>query len=145
LDFDFVGPIPQTPYGCEIKAKASKLPNVKIHGPVPRNEIASFLDRAFCLCSTSDTEGFPNTYLEAWSAGVPVVATFDPDGIIERAGLGIRARSVNEVAEGLRRLQTDVEGYATMSEKAIRYYRENHYIEVGMPRFEEVFQRRPSG
>jgi glycosyltransferase involved in cell wall biosynthesis len=48
---------------------------------------------AVALVSTSLHEGMPNTFLEAWSLGVPVLTlAFDPDGVVEREGLGISAQ-----------------------------------------------------
>jgi glycosyltransferase involved in cell wall biosynthesis len=38
--------------------------------------------------NTSDYEGFPNTFLQAWIRRLPVVAFCDPDGVIQRRGLG---------------------------------------------------------
>ena len=51
--------------------------------------IDALYDRAKVLVNTSDVEGFPNSYLQAWIRGVPVVTLIDPDGVIEREGLGV--------------------------------------------------------
>ncbi len=58
-----------------------------------RKSPANYRRAAVLLC-TSDVEGFPNTFIQAWSNGTPVVSLkIDPDRIIERMGLG--ALSVN--------------------------------------------------
>ena len=65
------------------------LSNVKYCGQVTPDKDLQVIANAAILLSTSDQEGFPNTFLEAWSAGTPVVSLkIDPDRIIEQMGLG---------------------------------------------------------
>jgi glycosyltransferase involved in cell wall biosynthesis len=63
--------------------------NIRYLGQVPPDEAQQIIADSALLLSTSDVEGFPNTFLQAWSSGTPVVSlTVDPDRIIERHGLG---------------------------------------------------------
>ena len=62
------------------------MPNVTLHGRVERERMPSLYQDALCLCCTSVLEGFPNTFLEAWSVGLPVVSSFDPDHLIAERG-----------------------------------------------------------
>ena len=70
--------------------------------PSPIAQVSAFYDRARILVNTSDIEGFPNTYLQAWASGTPVVAFFDPDGVIAREGLGATVRTADEMSEAVR-------------------------------------------
>lgn len=70
-----------------------RLPNVTLHGFVPYAELPPHYERAALLLCTSDWEGYPNTFMEAWSRGVPVVSTVDPDGVVA-------ANQVGHVCEG---------------------------------------------
>jgi len=76
-------------YGLEIVTALNKLSNVKYLGQVKPIETQKIIAEANIFLSTADGEGFPNTFLEAWSCGTPVVSlTIDPDGVIYRKGLG---------------------------------------------------------
>jgi glycosyltransferase involved in cell wall biosynthesis len=101
----------------------------------------SLYQQAACLLCTSDFEGFPNTFLEAWSQGLPVVSTFDPDDLIARRELGLVAGDVPGLAVAIRRLLESPDLYRRLSHNARQYYLENHTVEVAMPRFEELFLR----
>jgi glycosyltransferase involved in cell wall biosynthesis len=61
-------------------------------------------DRAKVFLNTSSIEGFPNTFLQAWIRGVPVVSFFDPDALIRRLSLGRVASSLDEMREAIRGL-----------------------------------------
>lgn len=139
--FDVVGPHYDEPIVRGALEHAAKLPNVVIHGSQPRPKVAEkYLDAALLLC-TSDYEGFPNTFLEAWSHGLPIVSTFDPDGLIQSQKLGVVGKSVDDLVMGIRGLLTDNSYYAQISGNALRFFRETHSSDIILPRFEEVFLR----
>ena len=137
--FDLVGPAYGGAFAVQVLAEASKLVNITVHGPVERSRMLEFYRRSACLCCTSEVEGFPNTFLEAWSHGLPVVSTFDPDGLIARLGLGHYSPDLPGLIEGCGRLLESPDGWRQASDNARRYYFENHAVEVVLPRFEQVF------
>ena len=90
IQFDLVGPAYDVEYSRQILARARRQDNVVVHGAVLPGELPAFYGKALCLCCTSESEGFPNTFLEAWALGLPTITCFDPDGIIARERLGER-------------------------------------------------------
>jgi glycosyltransferase involved in cell wall biosynthesis len=65
------------------------IPNLELLAPRPRAGLAPLFDDAVAIVSTSRSEGMPNVFLEGWARGVPALAlAHDPDGAIEREGLG---------------------------------------------------------
>ena len=89
ITFEVAGaPTRATAYALAVMERAQSLPNVRMLGRVERDEIPGLYKGAACLCCTSVHEGFPNTFLEAWCQGIPVVSTFDPDGVIAERDLG---------------------------------------------------------
>jgi glycosyltransferase involved in cell wall biosynthesis len=87
-----------------MQARASALPHVTFHGRVAYHDAGALYERARLLVNTSDSEGFPNTYLQAWSRGVPVVAFFDPDNVIAKEGLGRAVQTLGEMEAAIAEL-----------------------------------------
>jgi glycosyltransferase involved in cell wall biosynthesis len=76
-------------YGAGIVKAMRAEPNIDYLGVLPQQAAHDMIAEASILLSTSDSEGFPNTFLQAWSAGTPVVSLkVDPAGTIERLALG---------------------------------------------------------
>ncbi|WP_374357636.1 glycosyltransferase family 4 protein [Pseudoduganella danionis] len=71
-------------YYAQIEKQAATLPNLHFMGFVPFDQADSYFDRAALLINTSDHEGFPNTFLQAWSRHVPSVALFDTGSRIDQ-------------------------------------------------------------
>jgi glycosyltransferase involved in cell wall biosynthesis len=94
-------------YYAEIERQASKLRNVRFLGRVSYREVNQYLAKSKVLLNTSDIEGFPNTFLQAWVRKVPVVSFFDPDEIIVREGLGRRPVTEDAMCSALRELLDD--------------------------------------
>jgi glycosyltransferase involved in cell wall biosynthesis len=102
------GPMPGgETYYEDVRAAAARLPNVIMQGAVRYADSGILFDRAKIFLNTSSIEGFPNTFLQAWIRGVPVVSFFDPDALVQRLQLGHIANSVDEMREAIRSLLED--------------------------------------
>jgi glycosyltransferase involved in cell wall biosynthesis len=88
----------------QIQDAARGIPNVEILGFVPFKDIGQHYARASALLCTSTIEGFPNTFLQAWNHGTPVVSTLDPDGVLEREGVGIACQWIDEITMAIQRI-----------------------------------------
>ena len=138
--FDIVGdPNAKSSYARAIRERSKQLPNVTMHGSIPYRLMDEMYRQSAILLCTSSTEGFPNTFLEAWSRARPVVSTFDPDGLIAERGLGVAAVDVPGLIAGLRGLLASPERWHQASRNAYRYCMENHTVDAVMPRLERIF------
>lgn len=119
--FLLVGGARDPSYAEDIRRRAAELPNVRMEGFVPQERIRDILFRARLLINTTVVdgtleEGFPNTFLQAWACGVPIVSLIsDPDGMIAEHGLGFRAGTVDVMAERIGQLMTDASLHAAIS------------------------------
>jgi glycosyltransferase involved in cell wall biosynthesis len=112
----------------EVRRRAATLPNVELLTPRPHAATMALLDDTVAVVSTSRLEGMPNVFLEAWSRGVPVLSLqFDPDGRIERRGLGVAAHSDwTAFVAGAAELWLGRRNGAPQAERARRYVEEVH-------------------
>ena len=138
--FDLVGPEDGSDYTKDVCERANHLANIEVHGPALRDRVPEFYKKATAMCCTSNSEGFPNTFLEAWSHGLPIVSTFDPDDLIANKGLGITAQDVPDLARGLHLLCESEDQRRNMSERVRQFYLENYTVDAVMAKYEKVFQ-----
>lgn len=137
------GPMPGgRTYYDDVAAAAARLPNVTMLGPVPYSGTAALFDRAKVFLNTSSVEGFPNTFLQAWIRGVPVVSFFDPDGLVRRMQLGRVATSVDEMRDALREL-LEVDGYREHIGQQAREFARREYTSGVATRYLELLEREP--
>lgn len=97
---------------------AGQLPNVTCLGAVPYAQVGDLFSRAKIFLNTSAIEGFPNTFLQAWIRGVPVVTFFDPDSLVKNRQLGRAVASTEEMAQTLDTLLKDDGERRRMGERA---------------------------
>ena len=84
------------------------------------------------VVNTSFAEGFPNTFIQAWLRAVPVLSwRVDPDGCLSRAGAGVVADSLNEMASAIHSLDSSRERLRSLSTEALRYGLERHTTAPG--------------
>jgi glycosyltransferase involved in cell wall biosynthesis len=123
-----------------MRSQAASRNNVTFHGPVPYREVGSLYERARVFVNTSDVEGFPNTYLQAWASGTPVVAFFDPDGVIAREGLGMAVRSSEEMIAAVNTLTSDESAWNAARQRCLAFIERHYGEDVVLQPYLQCFQ-----
>src|SRR5262245_25862243 len=129
-------------YFDDVKAAATRLPNVSMPGGIRYTESGAWFDRARIFLNTSSIEGFPNTFLQAWIRGVPVVSFFDPDGLIRRLQLGQVAVTIDDMRESIRGL-LDVHVYRENVGRRARDFVSREFTSAAAARYIELLETRP--
>jgi glycosyltransferase involved in cell wall biosynthesis len=92
-----------------LQRRAAELPNVELLSTRKRAELLAEIAQSAAVVSTSEAEGMPNTFLEAWARGVPVLSLYvDPDDRIAHDGVGVLADgSMERLTDAARQLWED--------------------------------------
>lgn len=78
------------PKSDKMVSEIRELENVIVLGHLVNKDVFKYLHSAVALINTSPREGFPITFLEAWSCGTPVISIcVDPGEVIKTKELGI--------------------------------------------------------
>lgn len=116
------GALPGTDeYFRTVTEAAKSIPNLSCPGAVPYTDVGTMFSRAKIFLNTSQIEGFPNTFLQAWVRGVPVVAFFDPDSQIRQRQLGHTATDFEDMVRAIVRLLQDHAERDRIGERARAY------------------------
>ncbi|MBU1919337.1 glycosyltransferase family 4 protein [bacterium] len=110
----------QRPYqDAQIKQLESTIANFTWVGQLSREEAARQYSAAHLFVCTSMSEGFSNTFIEAWMHGVPVLSTgVDPGGYLREQGLGFCVDSLDQLEAAVRDLIKNQEKRKAIGEKA---------------------------
>lgn len=120
-----------------------QLTNVDYRGRVDSGEAAEVIENAALLLCTSDQEGFPNTFVQAWSHGTPVVTLrVDPDNLIKQRSLGRVTGTVDATVEQLQELMAGTQERQAMAIRARQYILEQHSTEVVVKTFDSATRHR---
>lgn len=113
--------------------------NVEYLGELSRSGVEELLCRAKILCCTSFTEGFSNTFLEAWARKVPVISLHvDPDNLLKKGGLGIKADNFGDLVNAVDVLMRDDSLREKIGEQARKYVLCWHSIGNAADQLEEL-------
>lgn len=123
-----------------VRQEAGSLPNLVFHGAVPYKEAGRLYDAARIFVNTSEIEGFPNSFLQSWVRGTPVVTTFDPDGLIDGEGLGVVVGSVGEMAAAVNQLLINRAEWQRLSHRCLRFMGERYGDEQVLTPYVKTFQ-----
>lgn len=128
-------------YYNSIQEATSSIPNLDFLGFIPPYNIDHYFARASILVNTSVSEGFPNTFLEAWAAYTPVVTlNSDPDEIICRFRLGLHSKSLEQMINDVELLLLDKELRTQMGKDGRNYVEQEHDIEKIVSHYLTLFE-----
>ncbi|MBQ0819729.1 glycosyltransferase family 4 protein [Microvirga sp. HBU67558] len=112
-----------------LEDRIARLGNVKYFGPLHSEKVREILAQSRVLVNTSRAEGFPNTMLEAWSLGIPVVSlTVDPGGVIVSEGLGRCSGDVENLVRDVHMLSRTNSLNEEYGRNGLRYVSRRHSL-----------------
>jgi glycosyltransferase involved in cell wall biosynthesis len=108
--------------------RIKRLTNLEYLGELPNERVNEELTHSDMIVNTSSSEGFPNTFIQAWLRGTPVVSCFvDPDGCLSRGHAGIVAGSAERLISVIRELLENRPRIRELGESARAYAHANHH------------------
>ncbi len=92
--FLLIGSIVEEKIYQELKQATKSISNLTIITNVAHSEIDKYYKTAKLFISTSEGEGFPNTFIEALKWGVPIASlSVDPDTFLEKERVGFSGKN----------------------------------------------------
>jgi glycosyltransferase involved in cell wall biosynthesis len=112
----------------KVEKEASRVQNLSYLGHQPFDNVERLFNQTLLFINTSipDCEGFPTTFLQAWSRGIPVISFFDIDKMISVNRLGLVVRSPSEIPEAIRKLISSTLGHNSESQR-IQSFFDSHF------------------
>jgi glycosyltransferase involved in cell wall biosynthesis len=129
----------EAPLFERIKQQARAEPNIEFAGFVPLSAVDSYFYEARILVNTSDSEGFPNTFLQAWAYGVPTISFIDFGLRATDGEIGYSVDTVQQMADNSEKLFLDEREYLRMGEICRHYCYTHHSPEVVFSKYERLF------
>ena len=140
VEFVLIGWSQDDRFRTEISDRAEALSNLRFEGFVPPDEIDRYYRRAAMVVNTSEYEGFPNTFLEAWRFGVPVVSLHHTlDGLLSERDVGCHAGSVEALTRQVDRLWENPETAAELGQNGREYLRTHYAVDVALRKYTRLF------
>jgi glycosyltransferase involved in cell wall biosynthesis len=125
-------------YYERIREAAATVPNLQFVGHVPFRDIGKHFDGASALVNTSPTEGFPNTFLQAWIRGVPTLSFVRPEVVTGETGT-IACADLDELASRLGALTGS--RWAQASAACQEHFARVHSLDAALQGYRELFSR----
>lgn len=110
----------------EIEDRAARVSNLKFLGAVPYHRVNEYFERAKLFVNTSEREGFPNSFLQAWVRKVPVISFFDPDGLIAGRKMGAIPKDIEGMSRCVLQLMDSPTEREAAAERGRTYVIDNY-------------------
>jgi glycosyltransferase involved in cell wall biosynthesis len=138
--FQMIGGSLDKEYSRAIEDKAKNVSNIEFTGYIPYDKINEYFGKSSIFVSTSSSEGFPNTFIQAWMNYTPVISlNIDPDNVIKIYKLGFHSLNLEQMIFDVRTLLENKELRNEIGRNCRRYVEENHNIEEIVKKHIEVF------
>lgn len=131
VEFVMVGAL-QDDHCDQVVADARRLGNMRYLGARSVDQVNALLEQSHVFVNTSNavSEGFPNTFIQAWLRRVPVVSlNVDPDSIISEMHFGLVAGgSMDRLQSAVMRLLENESERQSMGERARAFASERYSL-----------------
>lgn len=134
--------IGNTTYHHELASKAESIANLRFLENVPPDDVHKYYRTATSLVNTSDYEGFPNTFLEAWRYATPVVSLYYAlDDVLEKQEVGVRSGSMDALVEDVADLHENQRRRDRLGTWGRELIEREYSIRSSVENYQRVFNR----
>jgi glycosyltransferase involved in cell wall biosynthesis len=111
--------------------------NFQYYGESEQEFILELLNKVKILVNTSDSEGFSNTFIEAWLRGVPVITLkgVNPDDLITKNNVGFVCDDIDEIQMRVSELINNSLLFSQMSLESKRMSKDKFDLEKYVDKF----------
>jgi glycosyltransferase involved in cell wall biosynthesis len=120
---------------------AADLANVEFTGFLPLAQVEPYFNQARVFVNTSEYEGMPNTFLQAWSRGVPTVAFVDTGSRLRSEPVYRIIQSVEEAVTEVERLFSEDIHHRHASSRCREYFIETHGAAGVLTHYQSLLDR----
>ena len=121
-------------------SKAAKVENLKFIDHVPFKDVEGYFQQAKVFVNTSDSEGFPNTFIQAGKFAVPILSlNVNPDNFLDHNKCGICANG--DWAKFVDALEVVSDPENRYGENGLNYIRQNHDMREIVERYKSIFRK----
>jgi glycosyltransferase involved in cell wall biosynthesis len=133
IEFVMLGEEPSGPkqeqWRSDLLQALAATPNLRYLGKKSQTEVNQVLAQAWIFVNTSQHEGFPNTFIQAWMRGAVIVSLdVNPDGVLDSEKLGIHAGSEEGLERAVRELLSTPALRTRYAGRARAYVKANHSL-----------------
>jgi glycosyltransferase involved in cell wall biosynthesis len=139
--FVMVGAPVESALSVELNKCLPGVPNISYLGPIAFEETNRLLQGATLLVNTSVGEGFSNTFIQAWLRNVPVVSFVDPDGVIDRNGLGVCVNTFEDLFLSVKKIVAAPKVIQEMGKHCRDYAIREHGLDRVMDLYDSLFTK----
>jgi len=127
----------------QVEQEAAILENVTYLGQQSFDRVEDLFDKSYVFVNTSipGCEGFPNTFLQAWSRGIPVISFFDIDNLIIENDLGMVVSSMTEMEKAVRILLDYKYNHQQNAETIQAFFERQFSLDSRVAEFAEILNR----
>jgi len=125
----------------KLKEDAAEIPNIEFTEKVPFKQVGEFFAKAKVYVNTSESEGFPNTFLQACENSTAIVSLqVNPDGFLDKNNCGLCADGDWETFVEQVHKMLDEPTAAEFGNNARKYLVQNHDVKVIVERYKNIFR-----
>ena len=118
-----------------INQECQTIDNIDFLGTVSFNRIMNYFSNSKLFICSSEIEGFPNTFIQAFSVGIPIISTFDPSKIISENHLGYIVENENELNRAFNHLTSDEDEYSRIQKNSLAFFQSNFDAQHSLHKF----------
>lgn len=139
--FRMVGGADDQEYFDALRRQAESVPNLEFAGFVPHVDIEREFEGARLFVNSSEVEGFPNTFLQAWARGIPTVSFVDTGSSVNGVSVVNRVATLNEMVSVVQGMMTDDAAWRETGARCATCLSEQHSLQAVMDGYDAIFEK----